>query len=147
MKQELTFDEKYQIILNKDASYEGLFYTAVKTTGIFCRPTCTARKPKKKNVVFYPTTREAILNGFRACKVCKPLNPQAETPAYIKEILDELNGNPFLKIKDEDLRNRGIEPNTIRRWFKKNHNLTFQAYQRMLRINTAFHKITNGDSM
>lgn len=147
MKHALSFEEKYQVILDKDATYEGLFITAVKTTGIFCRPTCRARKPKIENVIFYENTHEAILNGFRPCKVCKPMSLEAETPAYVQAILKELSDDPLLKIKDEDLRQRGIEPNTIRRWFNKHHNMTFQAYQRMLRINTAYHNISSGKSV
>ena len=144
MKHALSFEEKYQAVLNKDSLYEGIFITAVKTTGIFCRPTCTARKPKIENVIFYDDIQEAILNGYRPCKVCKPLESAEKTPPYIKAILKELQSDPFLKIKDYDLVLRGIEPNTIRRWFKKHYNMTFQAYQRMLRINTAYHKITEG---
>jgi AraC family transcriptional regulator of adaptative response/methylated-DNA-[protein]-cysteine methyltransferase len=147
MKNHLSFDEKYDIILKKDASYENIFFTAVKTTGIFCRPSCTARKPKKENVEFYNSITEAIQNGYRPCKICKPMEMASETPIYVKGILKELNDDPFLKIKDSDLINRNIEPNTIRRWFKKNYNMTFQAYQRMLRVNTAFHKISKGESI
>ena len=53
MKNQLTFDEKYQAVQNRDISYEGIFITAVKTTGIFCRPGCTARTPKAESVVFF----------------------------------------------------------------------------------------------
>jgi AraC family transcriptional regulator of adaptative response/methylated-DNA-[protein]-cysteine methyltransferase len=147
MKNQLSFDEKYNIILNKDASYENIFFTAVKTTGIFCRPSCPARKPKKENVVFYDGIQDAIHNGYRPCKVCKPMELASETPQYVKDILKELNADPFLKIKDHDLLKRNIEPNTIRRWFTKNYGMTFQAYQRMLRVNTAFQKISNGESI
>ena len=147
MKKQLSFSEKYQIILNKDNSYENIFITAVKTTGIFCRPSCSARKPKEENVTFYDSIHDAILNGYRPCKVCKPMEEVGGTPQYIKAIIKELNDDPFLKIKDYDLKHRGIEPNTIRRWFIKNYNMTFQAYQRMLRINTAFNKISNGESI
>lgn len=147
MKNQLSFQEKYQVILNKDVAFEGIFITAVKTTGIFCRPTCTARKPKKENVVFYDTSHEAILNGYRPCKICKPLENLSETPKYIQEIINELNENPLLKIKDYDLIERGVQPSKIRRWFKKNHNMTFHAYQRMHRINTAFHKISEGETI
>src|SRR3990167_5736899 len=136
----------YKAHINKDSSYEGLFVVAVKTTGIFCRPTCTARKPKKENVEFFKTSTEAITHGYRPCKVCFPLEKLGETPDYIKKILNELNDNPAKKFKDYDLRCQGIEPANIRRWFKKNHGITFQSYQRMLRINTAFGKIQNGES-
>lgn len=147
MNSVLTFEEKYQAIIRKDPEFEGIFITAVKTTGIFCRPVCTARKPKPENVEFFDTPEKAILSGYRPCKVCKPLEYKDETPDYIKGIVNELNENPFLKFKDYDLLKRGIEPNQIRRWFKKYHGITFHAYQRMLRINTAFTKISNGASI
>ena len=141
----LTNTIMYKALVNKDVSYEGTFIAAVKTTGIFCRPTCTARKPKQENVEFFSTTKEAIISGYRPCKVCNPLEKLGATPDYIKEILKELNDNPSLKFKDWDLIQRGIEPNNIRRWFLKNHGITFHSYQRMFRINSAFKKIQNGE--
>jgi AraC family transcriptional regulator of adaptative response/methylated-DNA-[protein]-cysteine methyltransferase len=144
---ELTDDIMYQASLNKDTAFEGLFYTAVKTTGIFCRPACTARKPKKENVEFFKTSKECILKGYRPCKVCKPLEKLNETPEYIKALIAELSENPSLKFKDYDLVKRGLKPTQIRRWFLKNHGITFQAYQRMFRINSAFKKIKGGEKI
>lgn len=144
---ELSFDQMYKAIVNKDITYEGIFFTAVKTTGIFCRPSCTARKPKRENIEFFESTKECILKGYRACKVCRPLEMLHETPAVIKQILDELSEDPSLKIKDYDLVRRGIAPNQLRRWFIKNHGITFHAYQRMFRINSAFKKIQKGESI
>lgn len=143
----LTEDIMYRAILEKDSSFEGLFYTAVKTTGIFCRPSCTARKPKLENVEFLKTTKECMLKGYRACKVCNPLQSLNHTPAGYQEIMDTLAANPGIKFKDHDLKQRGIEPSQIRRWFLKNHGITFQAYQRMLRINSAFKKIQSGEKI
>lgn len=137
----------YNASCNKDESFEGVFWMGVKTTGIFCRPTCTARKPKPENVEFFSNTKDAILKGYRPCKVCKPLEKLNETPAYIQEIINELAENPALKFKDYDLVKRGIEPAKMRRWFLKNHGITFQAYQRMFRINSAFKKIQKGESV
>lgn len=65
----LSFEEKYQAILEKNSHYEGLFIIAVKTTGIFCRPVCTARKPKRENVEFFGSPIEAIDRGYRPCKI------------------------------------------------------------------------------
>lgn len=137
----------YQAILEKDTHFEWLFFTAVKTTGIFCRPSCSARKPKIENVEFFKTTKECILSGYRPCKVCFPLENLGKTPPKVQEILKEISKNPWKKIKDFDLKNLGIEPSFIRRWFLKNHGITFHAYQRMLRINTAFKKIENGEKI
>lgn len=141
----LSVDIMYKASFNKDANFEGVFWMGVKTTGIFCRPTCTARKPKPENVEFFNSTKDAILKGYRPCKVCKPLEKLNETPRYIQEIINELSENPSLKFKDYDLVKRGIEPATMRRWFLKNHGITFQAYQRMFRINSAFKKIQKGE--
>jgi len=143
----LTAERMYQASLDKDSSFEGTYWMAVKTTGIFCRPTCSARKPKKENVEFFLSTEEAIEKGYRACKICKPLEKLNETPQYIQEVLAELTKNESLKIKDADLLKRNIEPVTIRRWFLKNHKMTFQAFQRQFRMNTAFKKIKNGESI
>ena len=137
----------YNALVNKDISYEGIFFAAIKTTGIFCRPTCTARKPKPENVEYFRTTKEAIQHGYRPCKVCNPLEQPGETPDYIRNILHALSDDPSLKFKDWDLRSKGIEPSKIRRWFLKNHGITFQAYQRMFRINTAFKKIRSGETV
>ena len=144
---QLSADIMYQASFNKNPDFEGVFWMGVKTTGIFCRPTCTARKPKSENVEFFQNTKDAILKGYRPCKVCKPLENPNETPEYIQKILEELRENPALKFKDFDLVQRGVEPATVRRWFQKNHGMTFQAFQRMFRLNTAFKKIQQGDNI
>jgi len=143
----LTNEIMYKALVEKDVNFEGTFIAAVKTTGIFCRPTCTARKPKAENVEFFNSTKEALLKGYRPCKVCNPLEKIGETPVYIKTLLNELNSDPSLKFKDWNLIQRGIEPSKLRRWFLKNHGITFHAYQRMFRINSAFKKIQNGESV
>jgi len=137
----------YNASFNKNPDFEGVFWMGVKTTGIFCRPTCTARKPKPENVEFFQNTKDAILKGYRPCKVCKPLENPDETPEYIQKILEELREDPSLKLKDSDLIQRGLEPATVRRWFQKNHGMTFQALQRMFRLNTAFKKIKQGENI
>ena len=143
----LTFQEKFDVIGTQDPSYEGLFITGVKTTGIFCRPSCRARKPNIENVVFFDSAKSALQHGFRPCKICKPMEQLAETPGYIQSLIGELHKNPYSRIKDSDLVERGLEPNHIRRWFKTHHQMTFQAYQRMLRINLAYQKIESGKSV
>ena len=144
---QLSADIMYQASFNKNPDFEGVFWMGVKTTGIFCRPTCTARKPKSENAEFFQNTKDAILKGYRPCKVCKPLENPNETPEYIQKILEELRENPALKFKDFDLVQRGVEPATVRRWFQKNHGMTFQAFQRMFRLNTAFKKIQQGENI
>jgi AraC family transcriptional regulator of adaptative response/methylated-DNA-[protein]-cysteine methyltransferase len=147
MNNQLSFQQKYDAIGTKDASFEGVFITGVKTTGIFCRPSCRARKPKFENVEFYDNTEQALQSGYRPCKLCKPMGKMDETPTYIQDVINQLQKNPYVRIKDQDLKLQGLEPSHIRRWFNKHHNMTFQAYQRMLRINAAFNSIQKGETV
>lgn len=68
----MTFDERYRAIDSRDARFDGQFVTAVRSTGIYCRPSCPARTPKASNVTFYPTSAAAHEAGYRACKRCLP---------------------------------------------------------------------------
>ena len=143
----LSNDIMYQASCDKNPDFEGGFWMAVKTTGIFCRPTCTARKPKIENVEFFDNTKDPILKGYRPCKVCKPLENPDQTPIEIKKLLDELSNDPCLKVKDYDLVKRGLEPAHVRRWFLKHHGMTFHAFQRMFKINSAFKKLQQGENL
>ncbi|WP_309102132.1 AlkA N-terminal domain-containing protein [Microbacterium sp.] len=66
------FDERYRAISARDTRFDGQFVTAVRSTGIYCRPSCPARTPKQQNVTFYPTSAAAHEAGYRACKRCLP---------------------------------------------------------------------------
>ncbi len=140
-------DEMYEAFLGRDAAYDGIFFTAVTTTGIFCRPSCPARKPKRRNVEFYRTAKEALAHGFRPCKRCRPLQPSGETPDEIRRLLAELDGDPSLRLRDQDLRDRGLDPRTVRRWFKKHHGMTFHAYQRGKRLAKAIGELAHGEKV
>lgn len=143
----LSNDIMYQASFEKNPEFEGVFWMGVKTTGIFCRPTCTARKPKPENVEFFDNIKDAILKGYRPCKVCKPLENPDETPAEIQKLMDELSADPSLKFKDYDLVKRGLEPANVKRWFLKHHGMTFHTFQRMFKINSAFKKLQQGENV
>jgi AraC family transcriptional regulator of adaptative response/methylated-DNA-[protein]-cysteine methyltransferase len=98
-------------------------------------------------VEFFETCKEALVQGYRPCKICMPMELSGQTPAYIKNILNEINSNPTEKIKDYGLRQKGIDPSKIRRWFKKNHGITFHSYQRLMRLNIAFNTIQSGEKV
>jgi len=68
----MSFDERYRAISARDPRFDGQFVTAVRTTGIYCRPSCPARTPKSTNVTFYSTSAAAHEAGYRACKRCLP---------------------------------------------------------------------------
>lgn len=71
----LSFSEKYRAFARSDIRYDGVFYTAVRTTGIFCLPSCRARKPKAEHVRFFTTAAAARRAGFRPCRRCRPELP------------------------------------------------------------------------
>jgi len=137
----------YTALVNRDSSFEGVFIAGVKTTGIFCRSTCSARKPKRENVEFFSSTHDALLHGYRPCKVCKPMEYKGVPPDWLKPLLDEITNAPHIKLKDSDLRQRGLNPSRVRYWFKKQHGMTFQGYLRALRIGKAFGRIKHGDKV
>ncbi len=65
-------DSRWAAVLSRDASADGSFYLSVRSTGVYCRPSCPARRPKPENVRFHATAEDAERAGFRACKRCKP---------------------------------------------------------------------------
>lgn len=139
-------DVFYRAFLERDSSFEGVFVVGVKTTGLFCRPTCSA-KPKRENIEFFSSAAEAMHNGYRPCKLCKPLEKLGNPPSGIQRLLHYMEENPTVRIKDSGLREMGLEPNYVRRWFLKNHALTFHAYQRMYRANNAFQRFRSNPNV
>ena len=128
----------------KDTSYDGIFYLAVRTTGIFCRPSCSARKPLAKNVEFFPSTKEAVFAGYRPCKVCKPMEAIGTPPEWAGSLLSMIETDPAKRYSDSFLRSKGIEPSRARRFFLKNYGMTFQAYCRGRRMGRSFEQIRTG---
>jgi len=106
-----------------------------------------ARKPKYENVDFYETVQDVLRAGYRPCKICKPTENRNEPPADILQAMQMVKDSEEQKVKDYELKLAGLSPEKIRRWFNTHHGMTFQAYQRMLRINNAFQELQNGRSV
>jgi AraC family transcriptional regulator, regulatory protein of adaptative response / methylated-DNA-[protein]-cysteine methyltransferase len=138
-------DEMYQALLDRDASYDGVFVVAVKTTGIFCRPTCPARKPKFENVAFHATTAEARRAGFRPCKRCRP--EEAADPAWARDLIEAVERAPRSRFTDDDLRGLGIEPARARRYFREHFGMTFHAFHRSRRLGLALADVREGGDL
>lgn len=139
-----TIDKYYEALLERKQNFVGIFFVGVKTTSVFCIATCRARKPKKENVEFFTTFKDALDNGYRPCKVCKPTENANEAPEQVQTAIQLIKENPKSKVTESQLRQMNISPEVIRRWFNKNYGITFQAYQRMYRINVAFQELKNG---
>ena len=128
----------------RNASYDGVFFTGVRTTGIFCRPICAARKPKPQHVEFFATTRDALYSGYRPCRRCRPMELTGSPPDWLRDLLDDLDADPTRRWKDQDLRALGLHPDRVRRWFQKQHGMTFHAYCRARRLGLALGQIREG---
>lgn len=140
-------EKYYNALVTRDEQFVGIFYVGVKTTGIFCIATCRARKPKFENVEFYTEVKDLLRNGYRPCKICKPTENTNEPPKEVQKAIDLLNASKDRRLSDWQLKQEGISPEKIRRWFNKHHGVTFQAYQRMIRINLAYQELKKGNSV
>ena len=131
------FVRMYEALVARDASWVGVFVACVRTTGIFCLPTCRARKPRPENVTFVATPAEALRAGYRPCRVCRPTTPEGDAPEWLAPLLARVEGAPDVRVTDADLRAMGLDPDTVRRHFQRRHGVTFQGWQRAWRRDRA----------
>ena len=136
--------EMERAFLNGDAAYDGIFFTGVKTTGIFCRPSCPAKKPLSKNVEFFATTGEALFGGYRPCKRCRPLETNGQAPEWVEKLFARVDAAPTVRMTDADLHEMGVDPARARRYFLKHHGMTFNAFCRSRRLGDALKQIRDG---
>ncbi len=139
-----SFKEMDRAFYGKDTRYDGLFYVGVSSTGIFCRPSCNARRPLRRNVLYFATPREALFAGYRPCKRCSPLSAVGAPPPWVERLLAAVDRNPTERLRDASIRSMGIDPARARRYFRRHHGMTFQAYCRARRLGTALEQIRKG---
>lgn len=137
----------YRALVARDASFDGVFIVGVKTTGIFCRPTCTAKKPRAENVEYFATTNAAQASGYRACKRCRPLELPGEHPEWARRLLAELDRRPSQRITDKRLAKIDISPARARRYFRGQFGMTFQAFQRARQLGLALERLESGNEL
>src|SRR5439155_16151713 len=134
----------YRALVNRDPSFEGIFYVGVRTTGMFCRPTCTAKKPARENVDFFATPNEALHGGYRPCLRCHPMDPDKRPPGLIERLRAEVERAPGGRLTDKELAALAIDASTARRQVKRHYGMTFQAYQRARRLALALGEVRRG---
>src|SRR5436309_1228026 len=118
---------------SKDASYDGVFYVAVKTTGIFCKPSCPSR-PNPENIEFFSSIKECLFAGYRACKRCHPLEANGKPPDWAQALISRVEAAPDTLLKAADLRAVGVTPERARRWFQAHYGMSFAAWCRGNRL-------------
>lgn len=139
--------EYYQALLEKKSEYEGVFYVGVKTTGVFCRPTCPARKPKIENCEFFGTAEEALLASYRPCKRCRPLSHPNQVSDLVRLLVDAVEANPEKRWTNQDFQDLSVDASTARRQFKKRFGMTFVEYARARRMGLALKQIREGHAV
>lgn len=119
-------------------------YVCVSSTGIFCRLTCPARKPKREHCTFYPTIGECVEAGFRPCKRCHPLGAAALADPAIGALLQVLDARPDFRWTEGDVIKLGYDPSTVRRSYKRHFGMTFLEMARQRRPREGFRTLADG---
>ncbi len=133
---------KWQQVLARDARQDGRFVFAVRTTGVFCRPSCPSRRPRRDSVEFFAGPREAERAGYRACLRCKPtqISEQAQYVLKARQLLDNAEGVVTLAQLSKLV---GLSPFHLQRLFKRATGLSPREYQsarRMQHVKTGLRK-------
>ena len=141
----LNYEKMLEATLNRNAINDGEFFVGVKTTKIYCLPSCKAKKPFVENIIFFNTREEAIIAGFRGCKRCKSeFYPQIE-PEWLETVMSYIKKSKHTKINEIELANAaGVNISTIRRYFKAQFQITPIAYPRRIRLINAKKMIVEG---
>ncbi len=142
----LSREEMQRAWESRDAGYDGLFFCAVKTTGIFCRPSCPSR-PKREHLEFFLNAGDAVRAGYRPCKRCQPELANGRPPEWVVKLMKDAAETPDAPCKAADLRAAGVAPERARRWFQQHYGMTFAAWRRGLRLSHAFTQIRRGEPL
>ncbi|MCY1128174.1 trifunctional transcriptional activator/DNA repair protein Ada/methylated-DNA--[protein]-cysteine S-methyltransferase [Frigidibacter sp. RF13] len=140
-------DRLYQALVQRDAAFDGQAYVGVATTGVFCRLTCPARKPRPENCSFFGSVRDCLDAGYRPCKRCHPLAPEAMADPSIPVLLAALDERPDHRFSEADVERMGFDPSTVRRAFKRQYGMTFLDMARQRRLRDGFVTISAGGSV
>jgi AraC family transcriptional regulator of adaptative response/methylated-DNA-[protein]-cysteine methyltransferase len=143
----LTDDQRWQAVAARDRQFDGRFVTAVRTTGVYCRPSCPARTPKRENVTFYASPAEAEAAGFRACKRCSP-NEQAWEADVAGRVCRYIEAHsedhPTL---DELGAHVALSPHHLQRVFKRALGITPRQYAEAYRLEQFKTRLKAGGSV
>lgn len=134
----------YRALVERDAAYDGRAYVGVTSTGVFCRLTCPARKPKPENCRFFCSVAECMEAGFRACLKCHPLAPAADADPAVAVLLAALAARPGHRWSEQDVAHLGLDPSTVRRSFRRHFGMTFLEMARLERLRRGFELLGEG---
>jgi AraC family transcriptional regulator of adaptative response/methylated-DNA-[protein]-cysteine methyltransferase len=136
-------------VLERDARFDGRFVYAVASTGIYCRPTCPSRRPRRSNVRFFGVPGEAELEGYRPCRRCRPQPGEtSRTAEAVRRACDYLEAHPDYSPTLNDLaREVGMSPYHLHRTFKATLGLSPKQYAVRLRAGRFKDEVRGGESV
>jgi AraC family transcriptional regulator of adaptative response/methylated-DNA-[protein]-cysteine methyltransferase len=139
-------ETQWQQVMARDARQDGRFVFAVRTTGIYCRPSCPSRRPRRDSVEFFPDPRQAERAGYRACLRCKPteISSQAQAVTRARQLLDEAEGVLTLAQLSKRV---GVSPFHLQRLFKRATGLSPREYQSARRMQQVKRGLRKGDDV
>ena len=142
-------DACWQVALSRDTSFDGVFVVAVKSTGVYCRPSCPARRPKREHVVFLADCDAAEAAGFRACKRCHPrLAGRDATAELVQKACDYLEQDSDEPPKLAEISRRlGVGASQLQRMFKRAVGLTPRQYVDARRLQRLKEGLRDGRSV
>ncbi len=143
-------DSRWQAVLNRDPRSDRTFVFAVRSTGIYCRPSCPARRPQRTQVVFFPQPNAAERSGFRPCRRCHPReevhwNPQAEVVRRVCALID--SGSEETLTLDALGDKVGLSPHHLQRTFKRLMGITPRQYAEARRLKHFKSQLRNGQNV
>ncbi|MEP3785270.1 trifunctional transcriptional activator/DNA repair protein Ada/methylated-DNA--[protein]-cysteine S-methyltransferase [Ascidiaceihabitans sp.] len=134
----------YNALIARDPAYDGRAFVGVRSTGVFCRLTCPARKPKAENCSFHDSPTACIDAGFRPCKRCHPMHALVPDDPAVQDLLTRLDTAPTRRWSEADVKALGHDPSTIRRAFKRHFGTTFLDLARARRLQAGFTTLADG---
>jgi AraC family transcriptional regulator of adaptative response/methylated-DNA-[protein]-cysteine methyltransferase len=140
-------ESRWQALTDRDASADGEFFYAVRTTGVFCRPSCASRAPRRENVAFFGTTAEAESAGFRACKRCQPTSLPREL-AIVERACRVLDADPQQRVTLAQLSGAvHVSPFHLQRLFTRVVGVSPRQYQAARRAETLRDGLRRGENV
>jgi len=139
-------ETQWRQVMERDARQDGRFVFAVRTTGIYCRPSCPSRRPRRDSVEFFPDPKQAERAGYRACLRCKPteISAQARAVTLARQLLDQAEGTLTLAELSKQV---GVSPFHLQRLFKRATGLSPREYQSARRMQHVKHGLRKGDDV
>ena len=137
----------WRAVESRDRAADGLFFLGVVTTGIFCRPSCPARRPRRENALFFASAEAARNGGLRPCLRCRPEDPPEPGLAFCQTVLTAVLAEPARRWSDLELSRRGFDPVQVRRAFLARFGHTFHGHLRALRVVRARRQLDAGRTL